>query len=219
MSIPVPTDPHGFLQYQMINAHITFKCGYDSILTHLENPPLRDLSNFLGYCEAWAHSVHEHHESEEHLVFLVLQPRLDMSREIEQHKVVHAGLESLFAYIKRAREDRRAFDAAELRGMMEKLKGPLYEHLDDEVAHISAENLVAAGFTADEMRKLDKDLETYARSHGNVTLLVPYMRSHTVPEMKDIWPPMPWALRKVLIPYMIALRHSGYWKYSPYAMS
>lgn len=34
--------------------------------------------------------------------------------------------------------------------------------------------------------------------------------SHTAPEYKDIFPPMPWIVRKVVIPYVFAKRYSGY---------
>jgi hypothetical protein len=34
--------------------------------------------------------------------------------------------------------------------------------------------------------------------------------SHTPAEYKDVWPAMPWVLRKVVIPYVLAKRHAGY---------
>ncbi len=34
--------------------------------------------------------------------------------------------------------------------------------------------------------------------------------SHTPPEYKDTWPPLPWFLRKVAIPYVLARKHAGY---------
>ena len=34
--------------------------------------------------------------------------------------------------------------------------------------------------------------------------------SHTPPEYKDTWPPLPWILRKILIPYVLARKYSGY---------
>jgi hypothetical protein len=45
-------------------AHETFKLGYDSILPRLDSPPTNDLKNFLGYCEAWADSIDDHHTAE-----------------------------------------------------------------------------------------------------------------------------------------------------------
>lgn len=45
-------------------AHDAFKAGFDSILSHLDKPPLDDLPNFLGYCQSWAEAIAEHHDSE-----------------------------------------------------------------------------------------------------------------------------------------------------------
>ena len=40
------------------------------------------------------------------------------------------------------------------------------------------------------------------------------MPSHNPPEIQAVWPPMPWLLRKLVIPYILAKRYSGYvsWK-------
>ena len=45
------------------------------------------------------------------------------------------------------------------------------------------------------------------------------MRAHTPPAYKSVWPPMPWVLRRVVVPYVLARRHAGYWKYAPYAVA
>jgi len=43
---------------------MVYKGGFDNILKLLENPPMDDLLNFAGYCEAWAISLQTHHDSE-----------------------------------------------------------------------------------------------------------------------------------------------------------
>lgn len=48
--------------------------------------------------------------------------------------------------------------------------------MDDEVEHISADNLRAAGFNESELLQLEEDLTAYAKSHGDPFLLVPFMR-------------------------------------------
>jgi hypothetical protein len=56
--------PNKQLQYNMIQMHTLLKLGYQNIMTHLDNPPRDDLDNFLGYCEAWAATIDNHHDSE-----------------------------------------------------------------------------------------------------------------------------------------------------------
>ncbi|KAF8079200.1 hypothetical protein FPV67DRAFT_1467856 [Lyophyllum atratum] len=214
-----PTDPYELLAYNMINAHDTFKLGYDIILSHLESPPQADLQNFLGYCEAWALSIESHHASEEEVVFPFLNERMDFSGEAEQHGVIHESLGKILATILESKADSSKFDGAKLREAMVAFKDPLYTHLDEEVEHISASKLKEAQFPEQDIVAMIKKLESYAKSHGDPFLLVPFMRSHTPAAIKDVWPPMPWVLRKLVVPYMLAKRHSGYWKYSPYAMA
>jgi hypothetical protein len=50
----------------------------------------------------------------------------------------------------------------------------------------------------------------YAQNHGDPYVIVPFIMSHVPPELKPTWPPVPWLVRKVLVPYMFARRHAGY---------
>ncbi|KAI0763150.1 hypothetical protein BC629DRAFT_1294189 [Irpex lacteus] len=200
-------------------AHSTFKLGYDKIIEVLADPPMNDLSNFLGYCSVWAASIMEHHDSEELIVFPFLNQEMDFSGEAAEHKVIHDILEELIASINAAKEDHSKFKPAEMKELMEKFREPLFHHLDAEVTHISAENLKAAGIDEAELAAMQKKLGEHAVGTSDPWTVVPFMRGHTPPEFKDVWPPMPWFLRKVVIPNVLARRYAGYWKYCPYALS
>jgi hypothetical protein len=56
--------PNKRFQYNMIQVHKILKMGYDIIVSHLDNPPTDDLANFLGYCQSWADTIDNHHNSE-----------------------------------------------------------------------------------------------------------------------------------------------------------
>ncbi|KAG6901359.1 hypothetical protein C0995_012972 [Termitomyces sp. Mi166 len=205
-----PKDTYALLQYNMIHAHDTYKLGYDTILSHLGSPPKDDLKNFLGYCGAWALSIESHHASEEEVVFPFLNQKMDFSGEKMQHELIHASLDRILGLIVAAQADPAKFDAVALKNMMTELKEPLYTHLDEEVKHISASNLKTAQFEENDMKAMVERLESYAKSHGDPFLLIPFMRSHTPAAIKDTWPSMPWILRKLIIPYVLAKKHSGY---------
>ncbi|KZW02261.1 hypothetical protein EXIGLDRAFT_735740 [Exidia glandulosa HHB12029] len=205
------------LQYNMIHAHNTFKFGYDIILKHLDNPPTNDLPNFIGYCEAWAISIVGHHDAEEEVVFPFLNRKMDFHKEQDEHKVIHDTVDAILTFLTAAKADPSKFDAAHLKQILVEFREPLYSHLDEEVEHIAPANMTV--FDKKELLELNASLDKHAKSHGDPFMLVPFMRSHTPPELKDSWPPMPWVLRKVVIPYVLARRYSGYWKYAPYAMS
>lgn len=136
--------PSELLHWNMVHAHKTFKAGFDSILGHLANPPTHDLTNFLGYCEAWAQSIGCHHDSEgalcltpvflsdrtantfpEEVVFPFLNRKLDFSGEVEEHKAIHAKLDEILAYIAEVRADPTKFDAAKLKASMDDFRTPL----------------------------------------------------------------------------------------------
>ncbi|KAF9457829.1 hypothetical protein BDZ94DRAFT_1336895 [Collybia nuda] len=203
-----PTDPYALLHFNTIYAHQTYKYGYDTILSHLKSPPLDDLQNFLGYCEAWAMAIEVHHDSE-----------MDFSGEIEQHKVIHDTLDKILATIYDARTDLSKFDATKMNALMLEFKGPLFAHLDEEVEHVYASKLKEANFAEKDVLAMIADLDKHAKGTGDPFKIAPFICNHTPPEHKDVWPSMSWILRKVLIPYILAKRYSGYWKYSPYAMS
>jgi len=211
-----PQDPHALLHWNMIHAHDCLKLGFNNILRLLDNPPMDDLRNFLGYCSAWASAVQSHHDAEEQVVFPFLNQKLDFSEEAEAHKVIHDALDKLYAMVEEGRNSPNSFDSKKLKELMEGLREPLSNHFDEEVVHIEPENLKV--FSAAEMTKVNTDMVTYAKSHGDPFVQLPFMRSHTSPQMKDNWPQLPWVLRKIIIPYVFWYRRSGYWKYSPYSV-
>ncbi|KAF7795627.1 hypothetical protein EIP86_006792 [Pleurotus ostreatoroseus] len=204
-----PTDTYELLHWNMVRAHHAFKLGFDKIVDVLSNVPTKDLKNLLGYCEAWALTLQDHHDCEEHVVFPFLNQKMDFSGEKTQHGVIHASLEKLFAIIHSARNDSATFNGKQMQELMLSLRGPLYTHLDEEVEHITADKIQAAGFTESEIKRMIADLEAFARAHANPWLQLPFMTSHNPPEFKSSWPPLPWALKKVLIPYVFAMRNSG----------
>jgi len=193
--------------------HTTFKLGFERILPLLDNPPTNDLFNFLGYCETWANGLIGHHDGEELIVFPFLQQKIDMSTEIEEHKLIQTNLNDILALVRAAQADSSKFDAPKLKEIMENIKAPLFQHLDDEITRIAPQNMKV--FEADDIQNMMNKLEEHAHK-DDVFKTLPYILTHTAPEYKSIWPEMPWFVRKVITPYVFALRHSGYWKYSPY---
>ncbi|KAJ7512632.1 hypothetical protein B0H11DRAFT_1698526 [Mycena galericulata] len=212
-----PTDPYESLQYNMANTHDTYKLAYKTIIPHLNNPPLDDLDNFLGYCRAWATSIVGHHDSEEEVLFPFLNQKLDFSTEIEQHVVVADGLTGIIKFIDEAAADHSKFDAGKLKELMETLGGPLFEHLDEEVEDLAPAKLKV--YTPEELSQAGKDLMVYIRAHSDKYVTLPFLRCHTPPELKEIWPPFPWIVKRIVVPWFLAPRNAGYWKYAPYPMS
>lgn len=130
---------HAALYASIFPAHLTYELGYKSIVPKLDDPPMDDLKNFLGYCEAWGHSIVHHHDTEvqsafcvlttqltfssliaqEVTVFPFLSTKMDFSHEKEQHKEVHEFLDKFLDHIHTAQADHAKFDAKALKELME----------------------------------------------------------------------------------------------------
>ncbi|KAK9386347.1 hypothetical protein V1515DRAFT_628317 [Lipomyces mesembrius] len=112
-------------------------------------------------------------------------------------------------YVRAARVDNTKLDAALLIEILEGAKEGLLTHLHDEIEHLSDSHCVLE--MMDASRK-------YALKHGDPFVELPFTMGPTPPEYK-IWPPRPWMVAKVILPWVIARRHRGWWKYAPYSMS
>ncbi|KAK7685706.1 hypothetical protein QCA50_011050 [Cerrena zonata] len=234
-----PKDGYDLMQWTMIHAHEVIKRGYENILLYLEPArlPKSDTYNFLGYCLAWAQLLKEHHDGEgqqrflfhtcltgllrfraicltrgthhstEAVVFPFLNKKLDFHNEIDQHKVIFSAVEKIIATINLYQADTSAYDPEYLKSLMVPLREPLYEHLDEEVVHLAPENLKV--FTEDEIQGMFHDMVQWSKRNGSPFLTLPFMRCHVAPEFKAFWPQFPWFLRVVIIPWVLAWRHSG----------
>ncbi|KAK9366117.1 hypothetical protein V1509DRAFT_307047 [Lipomyces kononenkoae] len=217
MRVPIPTDVFQHPSFIMTRLHHVLETGFSNILDLLHNPPTDDLDNFLGYCDAWATSLLSHHDAEENTLFPILNTKLDFSQEQEQHKEMHDSIEKFSAYIRAARADNTKFDAKLLLQVLSDSKEVLLTHLHDEIEHLEATRLRAV-FSETEIKKMTESMRKYSLAHQDPFVALPFIVGHTPPEYRS-WPPLPWMVAKVILPQVIARRHSGWWKYATYSMS
>ncbi|KAF2764911.1 hypothetical protein EJ03DRAFT_346005 [Teratosphaeria nubilosa] len=90
-------------------------------------PPNTTLSSFITLGENFCHHLTFHHTVEERHIFPVLATRMPSFREtealLEQHRVIHEGLEGLEGFLKGG------------------FGGVLWKHLDEEVVELGAERM------------------------------------------------------------------------------
>ncbi len=98
-----------------------------------------------------------HHTIEEQHIFPVLARKMPVfKKEMElltQHKQIHNGLDKFEEYIKGCRSGERELRMEELKGVMDTFGKVLWEHLDDEVRTLGAENM-RRYWTVEEMRRM-----------------------------------------------------------------
>ncbi|KZF22354.1 hypothetical protein L228DRAFT_239331 [Xylona heveae TC161] len=98
-----------------------------------------------------------HHGIEEAHVFPRLAARMPaFKRELElvsQHREIHRGLESLQAYLQKCRSGETDLRLDELKEVMDGFGKVLWQHMDDEVKELGAENM-RKYWSLEEMRKM-----------------------------------------------------------------
>ncbi|KAI0032507.1 hypothetical protein K488DRAFT_49746, partial [Vararia minispora EC-137] len=198
-------------------AHEGFKAAFENIEKHLENPPKGDMANFIGFCESFVAIIEHHHNTEEETLFPELNTKMDFHGEQEQHKAIHDFLHSFADILTKAKPNPQSLDIAAIKQLMAGAKQNLYTHLDQEVDHITGENIRAAGFTDKEVQDMLKRMDEFIMKGVVMSRDLPFICCVTKPQANGkAFPPLPWFIRKIVLPFMLVPIHSGWWKYGPY---
>ena len=73
---------------------------------------------------------------------------------INAHVLIHEGIETLEGYLRACQSGERELRMEELKGVMDGFGKVLWEHLDEEVRMLGAEN-VRKYWTMDEVRRME----------------------------------------------------------------
>ena len=112
---------------------------------------------FLNTGEQFCHHLTLHHTIEEQHIFPVLarkQPAFKKELELlTQHKAIHNGLDKFEEYLLKCRTGETELRLDEMKGIMDSFGKVLWEHLEDEVRELGAENM-RKYWSVDEMRRM-----------------------------------------------------------------
>ena len=107
--------------------------------------------------EQFCHHLTLHHTIEEQHIFPVLARKMPKFRKelhlLTQHKQIHNGLDKFEDYIDKCKTGEKEVRLDEMKGIMETFGEVLWQHLDDEVKELGAENM-RKYWTMDEMRRM-----------------------------------------------------------------
>ncbi|KAK5163683.1 hypothetical protein LTR04_002326 [Oleoguttula sp. CCFEE 6159] len=122
-----------------------------------KRPSGMSIRQFLAVGSEFSHHLEVHHSIEEQHIFPVLAKKMPaFKKELElltQHKQIHAGLEKFEAYIEDCKSDEKELRLQEMKTVMETFGTVLWQHLDDEVNQLKAENM-RKYWTLEEMRRM-----------------------------------------------------------------
>lgn len=112
---------------------------------------------FLAVGEQFCHHLTVHHTIEEQHIFPVLAKKMPAFKKelqlLTQHKRIHAGLDRFEEYLGQCRSGERELRMEEMKTVMEGFGQVLWEHLDDEVRELRAENM-RKFWSPEEMRRI-----------------------------------------------------------------
>ena len=98
-----------------------------------------------------------HHSIEEQHIFPILARKMPAFKKeldlLTQHKQIHKGLDVLQAYLEDCRSGEKELRLEELKGVLDTFREVLWQHLDDEVHELRAENMKKY-WSPEEMRRL-----------------------------------------------------------------
>ncbi|KAF2423556.1 hypothetical protein EJ08DRAFT_701058 [Tothia fuscella] len=113
--------------------------------TNNSRPSGMSIRQFLTTALEFAHHLTMHHTIEERHIFPVLARKMPKFRKelelLTQHKQIHEGLEKFEVYLGECRTGERELRLGELKVLMDGFGGVLWEHLDEEVEELGAENM------------------------------------------------------------------------------
>lgn len=122
-----------------------------------KRPAGMSLHQFLRFGLDFCQHLEGHHNIEESMFFPILARKMPAFRKelemLSQHKQIHAGLEKLAKYLEDSKNGEQDFKMQEMKEIMDGFGAVLWEHLNDEVEQLGAENM-RKYWSLDEMKQL-----------------------------------------------------------------
>ncbi|KAF1838076.1 hypothetical protein BDW02DRAFT_594952 [Decorospora gaudefroyi] len=163
---PLPKlTPSEFRQYNRMAEHMdyfhshfraTWKVLYGACEAgrRPHNMPIRQ---FISTGQQFCHHLTVHHTIEEQHIFPVLAKKMSaFQKELDlltQHKQIHNGLDKLETYLEACANGERDLRLGEMKEILDSFGEVLWQHLDDEVKQLGAENM-RKYWTLEEMRRI-----------------------------------------------------------------
>ncbi|KAJ6286127.1 hypothetical protein J3E71DRAFT_260676 [Bipolaris maydis] len=163
---PLPKlTPSEFRQYnrmavEMNRYHEHFRAMWKVIYTACEagkRPENMSIRQFISTCKQFCQGLTFHHTIEEQHIFPILAKRMPAFKKelelISQHKQIHVGIDRAEKYLQECESGERELRLQEMKEILDSFGEVLWQHLDDEVEQLGAENM-RKYWSLDEMRRI-----------------------------------------------------------------
>jgi hemerythrin-like domain-containing protein len=158
-------NPLEFRQYNRMADHMNyfhdnFRSTWNVLYTACETqkrPKGMSIKQFLSMGQQFCHHLTVHHTIEEQHIFPVLAKKMPAFRKelelLTQHKQIHNGLDKFEKYLEECANGERELRMGEMKEILDGFGKVLWQHLDDEVEQLGAENM-RKYWTVEEIRRM-----------------------------------------------------------------
>jgi len=164
-----PLTPAEFRAYNKLSEtmnlyHNHFRATWTELITALRTgtrPKGQSLRQFLAMASNFCRTLEMHHNIEETYFFPILGKKMPPFAKnhkkhgemLEHHKKIHKGLDKFSDYVEKCRDGEKDFVGAEMLELMEAFEQILWQHLEEEVQNLRAENM-RKYWTLEELKML-----------------------------------------------------------------
>ncbi|KAJ1305972.1 hypothetical protein OPQ81_010687 [Rhizoctonia solani] len=160
----IPTPPgdwqkslHEMHAIRMAALHNIIIRSFNAIIYHAPNVTKKEVPSFIKFCRAVADVVHEHHQTEEEVIFPYLEEKLGkgaMDANVNQHHDFMPQFDEWNEHCKKILTKEETYDPTKFVAMLRMSTDMLSAHLVDEIPTIES-SIMKEHFTDAELRELE----------------------------------------------------------------
>ncbi|KAF9807125.1 hypothetical protein IEO21_08378 [Rhodonia placenta] len=213
-TVPKPQDLYTWVQWEMARTHVAIIEFWLQVQKQFRTTaPIEDAENFLGFAKQWVRTLELHHQIEEEIQFLHLNPPLDTSTSHDQHTALLTPLRVYHVYLESVSTGIEPWSASKAETLAQALLPILMHHFVEELHMLDPERLCASSISADTLEAMRVSVATRAKEIADPTADIPPLIMHNGGALD--WPPVPWVLSETFkMPMELYLPHKGWWKYA-----
>ncbi|PBK97647.1 hypothetical protein ARMGADRAFT_921486 [Armillaria gallica] len=207
-----PDDVAESFYWDMAIVHNCYLRGFNSAYINAPKVTPEDETSFMGYCLAMTQALKEHHDTEEAIVFPVLEQKLDMHSNEEQHEAFLPQMIKFDEYCMRVQTKQEKYDVTKFRTLLRSFADGCAQHLLDEIPTITPDKMHQ--FDRATLDKLIADIEARVKKASLLTVFPFTITNHDYSQIPR-WPPAPapimWMVRNIFGRWNQSL-----WKFSTF---
>jgi len=221
----LPKDPFAGPAFLMGGAHSLILITLRNVYVKASTIKPADYEDFVLYALFWVAVTHHHHQVEEDWWFDALKGAVPKDDIVHEHDGFRQEIHDMEIYLVSclpagtkwgpytdvvpAASSQTTFDAQRLEKVIEALVAAFVDHFCAEPGYLSGAK-IRAKLTHEEMEALNDRLEKYIISQPPSFHVWSFVHRPS-----DDFPPMPWFLKRIVIPWIWWWGGSNLWRFAP----